>query len=283
MDTVKLFFPCSAQQSEGLVAALYDLGFDGFEEVPEGLKAYIGADRYSEALHRQVVRAAAHCRVEEGSIGHERIAAQNWNAVWEAGVRAVEAGRFLVRPGWVEPIASQRHLESILIEPKMSFGTGHHETTRLMLGLMPGVIRGGSLVLDAGTGTGVLAIASVRLGAGRAIAFDIDPWSEINAKENVDRNGMTGRVEVRLGDIGVVEERGFDVILANIQLNELVEYLAAFELRLSQSGCLLLSGLLLADREKMMEAAGRAGFVPEQEAEEGVWWAAVFKRASGVS
>src|SRR5690606_22579646 len=178
---------------------------------------------------------------------------ENWNQKWEETVRPVEVGRFLIKPTWcdIPPGAEDRVL--LEIDPKMSFGTGYHESTRLVLRLLPEFMSAGMRVLDAGTGTGVLAIAAARLGASRVLAFDFDEWSHTNAVENVYINGVTEAVSVELGSIEVAGDVSFDLILANINRNVLVEMLPDFKRRIGESGSMILAGLMQADREIMLQ------------------------------
>jgi ribosomal protein L11 methyltransferase len=250
-----------------LVAELDALGFEGFEEHADGLRAYVPERRADDSLRAGLGAVLERAGVEAS--GPERIGPTNWNAAWEATVQPVLAGPFVVHPPWHEPPAGAL---AIRIEPKMSFGTGHHETTRLVLGLVPEIVRPGDRVLDAGTGTGVLAIASVRIGASRAVGFDTDPWSVRNAVENAASNGMADRIVVLEGDLEAVPGEPFDVILANINRNVLLDLVPAFADRLDQGGRLALSGVLLDDRDVMVEALDSSGFQAVVERTEGAWW-----------
>jgi ribosomal protein L11 methyltransferase len=166
------------------------------------------------------------------------------------------------------------------IDPKMSFGTGYHESTRLMLRFLPDLIRGNERVLDAGTGTGILAIAAVYLGAGSVIAFDISTWADENARENSALNAVADRIEVRQGAIDdVVPERGFDLILANIERDPLIELLPAFADKLADGGRVALAGLTQDDESPMRAALAEHGFAIERETRENEWWAVMLRRA----
>ncbi|NBB74695.1 MAG: methyltransferase domain-containing protein, partial [Bacteroidetes bacterium] len=174
--------------------------------------------------------------------------------------------------------ASGKHI--LEIDPKMSFGTGYHESTRLMLRFLPDLIRGGECVLDAGTGTGILAIAAVRLGAASVIAFDISRWAEENARENVALNDVGDRVDVRLGPIReAVPETGFDVVLANIERDPLLALLPAFAEKLRAEGRLVLAGLTDADEPAMRSGIAEQGLTIEREIRENEWWSVVLRHA----
>ncbi len=145
----------------------------------------------------------------------EIVADQNWNEQWEETISAQTIGRFYVKPTWDNSTVPP---DKILLEidPKMSFGTGYHETTRLMLRFLPDVLEEGDHVIDAGTGTGILSIAAIKLGAKSAFAFDIDEWSINNTLENIILNGVSKKITVREGSSEVIlgEEKA-DVLLAN--------------------------------------------------------------------
>ncbi|MEX0746482.1 MAG: 50S ribosomal protein L11 methyltransferase, partial [Rhodothermales bacterium] len=156
--------------------------------------------------------------------------------------------------------------------------TGYHETTRLLLRMMPDFVKPGDRVLDAGTGTGVLAIAAVKLGAVSATAFDIDPWSQENAVENFYLNRVQDQVKMIHGGIEKLPSGTFDVILANINLNVILGLLPEFADRLKADGTLLLSGVLQPDRDRLLVAAQRSGLDMITEANENEWWAGAFMR-----
>ncbi|MGK7370345.1 MAG: 50S ribosomal protein L11 methyltransferase, partial [Candidatus Halalkalibacterium sp. M3_1C_030] len=183
----------------------------------------------------------------------EVVADQNWNEEWEKTIEAQSIGKFYVKPTWHRGSAPA---DSILLEidPKMAFGTGYHETTRLMLKLMPDVVNKDDLVLDAGTGTGILAIAAVKLGAAKAFAFDIDEWSITNTKENILLNGVEDQVSVRKGSLGIIPSgSAYDVIFANIERNTILEMLPKLQQLLKKNGKMLLSGLLEKDEEPVSQ------------------------------
>lgn len=254
-----------------LVAELDALGATGFVQEPDRLLAYLPANVWTDALRDRVSKVVAPSGVSVASV--RAVADENWNAAFEATIQPVAARPFVVKPSWHTLAPEHEGLTVLHIDPKMSFGTGLHESTRLVLGLLPEVVRPGDRVLDAGTGTGVLAIAALKLGAQQAIAFDIDVWAEENAGENFERNAVQERAEVRIGDLDVVPETGFDVVLANIHREVLLGMLAALASKTREGGRLVLAGLLRADAETMRAATAAAGFETLREATENDWWA----------
>lgn len=273
--TVEVLLRTPAAHHEVLIAELLDLGAEAFAEADTVLRAYVPAAAWSEP-HRAAVRAVLHRVDPAGMMDVREVPAQNWNAAWEASITPVLVEPFLITPTWRPIPDPPEDLHVLEINPKMSFGTGHHETTRLMLRLMPDHLPVGARVLDAGSGTGVLAIAAARLGAAHVVAFDMDPRTEENIHENVTRNGVADRVETFIGTLAKAPAGLYDVVLANINRNTLVAYLPGFVERLAPGGHLLLSGLLSTDRDAMREAAARFPLTESADATEGNWWAVAF-------
>ena len=274
MDTVELTIPASEPRHEVLIARLEEFGFSGFQTEADQLKAYIPADEWSDGKS-QFVASWLQKQGVDGELSERVIEAKNWNEAWEQSVRPVRAGPFWIKPTWAEAPAEADPGDILAIDPKMSFGTGYHESTRLVLRLLPEHVDDGARVLDAGTGTGVLAIAAVRLGAQSVIAFDTDRWAEENATENVALNEVAGRVDVRRGTIDVVPETGFDCILANIERDVLIDLLPACAEKINPGGSIILSGLLDTDRSAILEAAAEQNLHPVDEARENEWWCVV--------
>ena len=275
METIELTIRIEEVLQERLVAELDGLGFSGYVQDTDTLKAY-GTPGCWTSAHRTSITNWFKAEGIDPQFALQHIAPQNWNAQWEASIQPVVAGPFLIKPTWAETPAAHTALEQILIDPKMSFGTGQHESTRLILTLLPKWIKAGDRVLDAGTGTGVLGIAALRLGATSVIGFDVDPWAQENANENIQLNGASGQMTVRTGTIETIPETGFDLILANINRNILLDLLPDFARRLTPGGRLMLAGLLHTDADLMLEAARTHGFHMQDQAGEGEWWSVVF-------
>lgn len=260
---------------EFLIAELSDLDFDAFEQGDDYLIAYIPSPRWDNLKREQIERwLAAHD--QSTALIESVVQDQNWNKQWEETVAPVAVPPFIVKPTWHDVPREHEDLILLEIDPKMSFGTGYHETTRLLLRMLPEYVHADTHVLDAGTGTGILAVAAAKLGAVHVDAFDIDPWSQRNALENVYLNGVEDAVNIYEGRIESVPVATYDVILANINLNVVAGLMDDFSARLSTGGCLLVSGILLKDRERLLDAAGgkRIDFCAERI--EGEWWAGVF-------
>src|ERR1035437_4950454 len=169
---------------------------------------------------------------------------KNWNEEWEQSINVIEVTNKIVIKPTFRNYNTKPGQVVLLIDPKMSFGTGEHQTTKLVLMLLEKYVTTGARVLDVGSGSGILAIASVKLGARYAIALDIDEWCFDNAVENSKLNNVNDSIEVIQGEITDIKESGFDMILANIQKNILIEIAPDIYNRLKPGGIAILSGLL---------------------------------------
>jgi ribosomal protein L11 methyltransferase len=204
-----------------------------------------------------------------------RIQPQNWNAAWEAGFSPVIVPGFCtVRADFHEPVNDTPY--EIVITPKMSFGTGHHATTRLMMAAMRGMDFNAKRVLDFGTGTGILAILASKLGAREITAIDNDEWSVENSLENVAANGAQN-ISVLNGSLEITEGvPPFTIILANINRHILLQYLQQMKAIIVDGGELLLSGILQEDEQIITQAALNVGFRRAAISTEGDWIALKF-------
>ena len=259
--------------SEIFIAALGELGFESFEETPTGVNAYIREEDWDE----QALAGLPYWNSSEWQAAYEvtRVAQQNWNARWESEYHPIQVGDRCVVRAPFHPDAPAGTAYDLVISPKMSFGTGHHQTTWLMLRYLLDMDLQGKSLLDMGSGTGVLAILAARRGARPVLAVDIDPWSAENCRENAARNGVS-EIEAVLGDAGAIRGKEFDCILANINKNILLEDLPRYAASLREGGELLLSGFYRADLQDIREAASRHGLVYRDLRERENWVAARF-------
>lgn len=258
--------------AEIFIAALAELGFDSFEETDTGLRAYVReADWDPEAF-----AALPYLDSPDWQVSHtvEAVETQNWNAVWEAAYQPIRVGEQCVVRAPFHPKPDPPVPYDLVIAPKMSFGTGHHQTTWLMLGFLLDLEVAGLSVLDMGSGTGVLAILAACKGAGPVTAIDIDPWCYENCRENAERNGHP-EIEVLEGDASAIKGP-FDLILANINKNVLLADLPAYVQALNPGGTLLISGFYRSDLEDLKAAARAQGLQPAGEREKDQWMAARF-------
>lgn len=241
-------------QRELLIPTMVELGCHGFMETDSELLAYIdkgrigsgSPDLFIEDLKKILQTISANLPISVREIKEE-----NWNYLWEQSIKPIEIGKkIVVKPTWQNYDNPSGRI-IIEIDPKMSFGTGYHETTRLTLRLAEKYVKPGDTVLDVGTGTGILAIAAVKLGASRAYGIDIDKWSINNATENVILNGLENKIKITGEDIEEIAISDFDILMANLTFNTNVELLPHFYRHIKDSGYLFLSGLLEKDGEAM--------------------------------
>ncbi|MEX2603024.1 MAG: 50S ribosomal protein L11 methyltransferase [Gracilimonas sp.] len=252
MEYIELRISLNDDLHELLIAELFDLDFEGFEQEDDLLVATIPTNRFDDSKRELIEKLLMGLGGNASVLSEKIIAPQNWNEEWERTIKPQTIGQFYVHPTWSTFEGDLGDKIELMIDPKMAFGTGYHATTRVMLEWLPEVITEKDSVLDAGTGTGILAIAALKLGAASAFGFDIDEWSETNARENILLN-QVDNIEVRLGSLEVIPEgKKYDVILANINRNALIELVPELIKYLNEGGQLLLSGLLEEDKETML-------------------------------
>ncbi len=271
-------FQIPERLQEVLIARLLDFGFIGFQQKDEELEAWIGSDDFTDAMGNELKQwlytQPDDCRVLEEQVCEER----NWNTEWEKTIRPQIIGRFCIRPTWSGQ-ALPEGIVPITIDPKMTFGTGYHETTRLMLQMIPGRVRPGARILDVGTGTGVLAIAALKSGGYRATGIDIDPWSYDNAMENAQRNDVKDRFDIRTGSVEILQqEERFDLVLANINTSVLLDLADMLIQLLSMDGYLLISGMLEGDGETILNHPAYSSLELLETARENEWVAMGFRK-----
>jgi ribosomal protein L11 methyltransferase len=255
------FSGLSKETSEMLVALLNDEQYEGFEEQEDYLKAYIRADLLDAGLVQKLA-AQFNLKYEVNEM-----ADTNWNAVWESNFQPIIINDWAIRADFHQPLKDAAH--EIIITPKMSFGTGHHATTFMMVQQMQQISFPGKAVLDFGSGTGVLAILAQKLGAAKITAIDNDPLCIENATENFRKNN-TGGIDLLLAD-HIATKNKFDIILANITRNIILENFSALEKHLKKEGSILLSGLLATDEEIILQAATGHHFTLYKKLERESW------------
>lgn len=246
MDHIELNCTISPREpfSDLIIAELAEIGYDMFEEHDQGFKAYIDARIYNETeLEKLSWFMPNHfCNV---SWSKQLLKHRNWNEEWENNFNPVIiAGKIHVRASFHPAQTGFEH--EIVIQPKMSFGTGHHETTSLMMSRMLNLDLKKKSVLDMGCGSGILAILAGKLGASLIWAVDYDLNSTENTLENCNTNGFPN-VIIKTGSTDVIVNQKFDIILANINRNIILEQLEAYCLSLKPNGILILSGFYSTD------------------------------------
>ena len=242
---------------ELLIATLCDWPFEGFEEQSEQLIAFIPESACTPDLRATIASLAADYNIL--SIDEKIIPPTKWNADWESSYAAVVVDDFCVVRADFHPSYPQVQ-HQILITPKMSFGTGHHATTFMMIQAMQAINFENAKVLDYGCGTAVLAILAAKLGATEIAAIDNDSWAYQNSLENIELNDCQAIIDVAEGDWSIVEKDAiYDVILANINRNIILQSMSAMAAQLAEAGTLLCSGFLQNDVELIVESAAGVG------------------------
>lgn len=241
-----------------LVAQLAENGYESFVDTDTGIFAYAPKD--SVDTENPLKNTVLESPKDELSINVEiqLIPHQNWNELWESEFEPVEIENLLTI---MAPFHKLENPAGMVVEimPRMSFGTGHHQTTWMMSRALFDVHPFPFKVLDMGTGTGVLAIIAEKLGAGEVLAVDIEEWSVENAEENALRN-QCKNIQFLCGDLDVVKTEGYELILANINKNVLKVHLPEYSKKISQNGRLFLSGFFHSDCEELIALAGEVGF-----------------------
>ncbi len=238
-----------------MIAELADLGFDGFEETETGLFSYIDSARFdgevTVGLEDLVSRHGA-------AYTSYAIDKQNWNALWESNFEPVLVDDFVgVRANFHAPFNGKVE-HDIIITPKMSFGTGHHGTTYSVMQLMRGIDFTNKSVFDFGTGTGLLAILAHKLGASYVLGVDNDDWCIENASENISVNNAQS-IEIHKVDNAKLNKK-FNIIVANINKNIILDNLAFLAEATMPGGVVLLSGLLVEDAPEIEAACAALGW-----------------------
>jgi len=281
----------AGSEAERTAAEAFDAGASGIEERP-------GAAAGDALLLIYAPSAAADAivrRLEEALGAAVRIGAPeaepevDWSTAWREGIEAVEVSpRLRLRPPFL-PAAPRAGQREIVIEPGQAFGTGGHASTRLALELVDALASGlpaGARVLDVGTGSGVLALAALALGATRAVAFDLDPLAAPAARDNARANGLGAGLVVFTGPLDALAGGGFDAVLANLLRSELVPILPGLAGKVEPGGAMVLAGLLASDVPEVVSRLEAQGFGVEarrclEDADGEVWVGLLMRRRAG--
>ena len=274
MEYVQVTLTCLEEYREILIAELAAIGFDSFLETETGIEGYVLQEQFSRDSFDEVIatyRESAALTVVEGVLPKV-----NWNEEWEKNYDPIEVGKLVyVRASFHSPQPGFQY--EIVINPKMSFGTGHHATTFQLLSLQGNIDHQGKRVLDVGSGTGILAIMAHLLGAKEVEAFDIDSWCVDNGNENFELNGLS--TQMGLGTIREVKPKGpYELILANINKNVLLDELAIYTSLLAPQGILLLSGFYSEDIDDLNQAASLNGLRLTTQSTKDNWAALEFQK-----
>ncbi|QNF32024.1 50S ribosomal protein L11 methyltransferase [Adhaeribacter swui] len=275
MDFVQVSITAPTELVDILTAELSQYGYDTFMETEEGIAAYTTEDIFSEADVISVLERYN----QDGQLAYvtQKIEKQNWNAEWEKNFEPLLIGNVCSVRASFHPQPENVQYD-IIINPKMSFGTGHHETTTLMIENQLTINHLGKRVLDMGCGTGILAIMACKLGAASIVAIDIEDWTVENARENAEINNCSG-IEVRLGDVQqIAADEPYDLVLANINRNVLLDDIPAYSAKLQPGGFLVISGFYTEDLDLIQDKAQTANLEFTSVRTKNNWVSAVFRK-----
>lgn len=257
-----------------LMAELSEAGYDSFMETEEGIVAYVEVGLFSEERLKEVLSKYQ----GESVFNIAELEDKNWNEEWEKNFQPVEVdGKVIVKASFHK--TGEGYPYQIIINPKMSFGTGHHETTYMMIQNQLEVDHRGKKVMDAGTGTGILAILASKLGADSVFAFDIEDWAFENLKENINLNNCAN-INAAQGTIESLSSPFpfYDIILANINKNVLMREMPRYSAMLEKDGVLVLSGFYCGDIPDLENVAGDASLEVIGQRDRNNWASLVLKK-----
>lgn len=254
-DYIGVFVKCSENFKDILIAELGELGFESMLESQHGVEAYVDQSEFNAELLE-----AMFARYPDQPLSYtvERVATRNWNEEWEKNYDPIVVeDQCIVRATFHAPAPEYPY--EVVINPRMSFGTGHHATTYLMIQQQLALDHVGKRVLDAGCGTAILAVMAEKLGATEVVAYDNNSWTIENAPENLELNGCKS-ISMLEGTIATLGLKGnFDIILANINKNVLLSEMSDYSSYLQPGGVLILSGFYLKDEDDIRGEAGKNG------------------------
>jgi ribosomal protein L11 methyltransferase len=275
MNYIELDIKVEPDFSEIIVAELGELGFESFVETDEGLLAYIPEENFQETELNELT--AKYLELTAIATTWKSLERKNWNEEWEKSYEPIEVGK-QVRVRATFHAADPAFKYDLLIQPKMSFGTGHHETTWLVMNEQLSLPHNDISVMDVGCGTGILAILAAKLGATSLLGFDIDEWAVENTVENFEMNELSAETEVFQGTIDKVPaEKTFGGILANINRNILLSEIPKYVQHLQPGGWLVTSGFYETDQQDIEQCAAENGLKKLRSNTRNQWACVVFE------
>ena len=269
--------PYSENIADAIISELGDIGYESFSYTDTGFNAYIQIDQFDILNIENLETVEFFSNNFDIQTTIKEIEQQNWNKLWEDNFTPIIVDNKIQVRAKFHP-ADPDIKYDIIIEPKMSFGTGHHSTTALMLGMI--LDKKNKIehkkVLDMGCGTAILSIMASKVGAAHVLGIDIDEWAYHNAFENINNNNLNN-IDIKIGDATLLKnEDNFDIILANINRNILLEDMHNYIDRLNSNGYLIMSGFYLQDLAMIQAKAEELGLKFEHYKEENQWTSASF-------
>lgn len=261
---------------------LWNFEITGIQELEDSILVFVGdsSDISYDIINKFFFTLKAQNLIESFKIEEQFIKSKNWNKEWEKNLSIIEITKNLVIKPSFKDYVSKENQVVITIDPKMSFGTGMHETTKLILTLLEEYAHSKQKVLDVGSGTAILSIAAIKLGAQQVLAIDNDEWCYINGNENVKKNKVSDKVEVLNSEIQNISETKFELILANINKSVLLSIKEELARRLINNGLLIISGVLLQDENQMKQSFEELHFKILRTKQLNEWIALVLQKQS---
>jgi ribosomal protein L11 methyltransferase len=277
MDYIELnctLNPIAEGFTDLLAGELAAIGFESFVDTDQGLTAFVQVDLFDEKAVNEV--AENYKDIFCLTYTFQKIEGQNWNEEWEKNFEPVIVGdQCLIKGTFHHGLAPAKY--TITIDPKMSFGTGHHETTQLMIENILKTNFEGKKILDMGCGTGVLAILAAMRGASDITAIDIEEWAYNNSIENIALNNVS-QIKVYQGDVALIKDQKFEIVLANINKNVLLADIPEYVKTMTDKGLLILSGIYIDDLPDILACAQNAGLTFIENNERKRWISAIFTK-----
>jgi ribosomal protein L11 methyltransferase len=269
-------FPLNIELISGL---FWQLDIDGINESDNGLIVFADEEKKINRSDIEDILNAilSEKLIESFSIEEGIVEDRNWNEEYEKNVRVIEVTeKIVIKPSFKEYSPKENQI-IVAIDPKMSFGTGEHATTKLVLQFLEKYVKKGDRVLDIGSGTGILGITAALLGAEKSIGIDNDEWCLLNGTENIKLNHIEDKVEIRLSEIDQVSEKEFDLIVANINKHILLDIAEDIKEKIKKTGTIILSGLLIVDETDITEKYTSLGFNKVASNQMDEWCALIFR------
>ena len=269
-------FPLNIELISGL---FWQLDIDGINESDNGLIVFADEEK---KINRSDIEDILNTilsekLIESFSIEEGIVEDRNWNEEYEKNVRVIEVTeKIVIKPSFKEYSPKENQI-IVAIDPKMSFGTGEHATTKLVLQFLEKYVKKGDRVLDIGSGTGILGITAALLGAEKSIGIDNDEWCLLNGTENIKLNHIEDKVEIRLSEIDQVSEKEFDLIVANINKHILLDIAEDIKTKIKKTGTIILSGLLIVDETDITKKYTSLGFNKVASNQMDEWCALIFR------
>jgi ribosomal protein L11 methyltransferase len=265
---------------EELLSRLDDPMVQGVWEDRDEIHVYWAEEHWNEERLASV-RAALSDQAtasSEHSVSVTRVPAQDWNEAWARSVKPIRIGRLVIRPSW-EPVELGPTDIEITLDPKQAFGTGHHATTRMLLTWLQEEIHGGEQVLDVGTGSAILAMAAVKLGAASAIGVEIDSVAVDCAREYVVQNGVKDRIDIiagTLADLPQERRQTADLVLANLDRQTVLDLADDMACSASRGARIMVSGILVEQQSEILDRFSSLGLICSERCEDEGWMAMKF-------